>query len=474
MPTHQVIALEHEAAQGALYDLGPRANVIRNQQLLALFGERTVLRLSEIVWRMHEVNGRPGWPLTFEAKRVGDLMRWSREEGVVRRTSSAGEPAWRIIDRRVRYMEIGPEGNRQVVKTVDPTPTEPSILGMLAVEIGRQESLRRFIAEAQRTKAAQALDRLAVVDREAPVPRSLHRFAPDKARTVVALRDVLIEAAGKNGIIVTVLEDYLEELRLREIANATWSDRLLEAERAPHGYRRAGAPIDLNEALINFFGKEVSLSLAGVRRRLRHFARRGEINTNPADIAARAVGRAFSWGIENGLVARSTKHSKPCWTLLDNEMNFATVGPAKARRVIRIRNLPTPLLQAQAALDMDLDWMRRQRDDKFHATIWSKEARAHLEDMRELRRDAPLSPTLREKAGVDGTLLSTAPLLIDIVRESDRTTGEIVLGEIRQQCADLRRQAAVEDAALKEAKKLADAMPPIDDDDLRAIEDIVF
>jgi len=178
------------------YDLGPLGDVYRNRDLLELYEGVDVLGINMVAPRFAKMKQRDDFSDGFEARRAGEVLRWATDRGIVERLIEAGQPAWRILDREMNYLAIGPATRQRAIRIRglrDPAKiTEASRAA--SREYKRLERARLKQVARYRTALIRNLDIIAGLSPMEPLPEELEHFRIEGHPYLRNYRDVLIDA----------------------------------------------------------------------------------------------------------------------------------------------------------------------------------------------------------------------------------------------------------------------------------------
>jgi len=90
--------------------------VYRNNDLIEMFEGVEVLTIDTITPRFVEMKKAFRYGVVFEARRSGEVLRWTSDRGLTERIVSGDRPAWRNQDRHPHSIAIGPERNQRVIR----------------------------------------------------------------------------------------------------------------------------------------------------------------------------------------------------------------------------------------------------------------------------------------------------------------------------------------------------------------------
>jgi hypothetical protein len=177
-------------------------NLYRNRDLLGLFGEHEVLRIGQVTPRMQQLKAHDRYSEGFEAKRAGELIRWGVDHGILVREIVDRQPAWRLLDREMQYLLVGPAAKQREIRIRGlKDPVELVEANKLANrEYKRQDRARAKQIERYREAMARNLDRIMQSSPDEPLPAALDRFRIEGHELLRNYREVLIDAvAGEDG-----------------------------------------------------------------------------------------------------------------------------------------------------------------------------------------------------------------------------------------------------------------------------------
>lgn len=196
--TPVAIILACQEAGYHLYDLGDCGDVYRNRDLLELFEGVDVLGINNVTPRFVEMKRQHDFSEQFEARRAGEVLRWGVDRGIAERTVHRGQPAWRIINREMQYLAIGPAAKQRAIRIRglrDPAAMREAAK-LEQREMGRRQRAHEKMVARRRASMKWQLDRLMRLAPEAPLPQAMNRFRIEGCESLRNYREVLIDAAG--------------------------------------------------------------------------------------------------------------------------------------------------------------------------------------------------------------------------------------------------------------------------------------
>lgn len=208
-----------------LYDLGDCGDVYRNRDLLELFEGVETIGISRVARRFVEMKRQHEFSEAFEARRAGEVLQWAIDRGIAERIVEAGQPAWRIVDREMQYLAVGPAAKQRAIRIrglKDPDAAKK------AAKLEKRELRRR-----QRARLKEIAGHRAAIDcnlyiimhmsPEEPLPAELERFRVEGYDLLRNYHSVLIDSAvEKDGWkIVDVLADIEVKASMARRAAAT-------------------------------------------------------------------------------------------------------------------------------------------------------------------------------------------------------------------------------------------------------------
>ncbi|MHA6297537.1 hypothetical protein [Devosia sp. CAU 1758] len=87
----------------------------RNRDLVTLFEGVETIGINRVTPRFVEFKC-DRYSEAFEARRAGEVLRWAMDRGIVERIVEVGQPAWRILNREMHYLAIGPAKRQQAIR----------------------------------------------------------------------------------------------------------------------------------------------------------------------------------------------------------------------------------------------------------------------------------------------------------------------------------------------------------------------
>lgn len=193
-----------------IYDLGPLGDVYRNRDLLELFEGVEVLGIKRVAPRFVEMKRRYEFSEEFEARRAGEVLKWATDRGIVERLIEAGQPAWRILDREMQYLAIGPAKRQRAIRIrgLKDQAAAREAAKLERREMGRRQRAREKEVGYLRVSMKWQLDRLLHLVPEAPLPEAMNRFRIEGHDLLRNYREILVDAAGDEdaSTVISVLE----------------------------------------------------------------------------------------------------------------------------------------------------------------------------------------------------------------------------------------------------------------------------
>ena len=195
------------------FDLGPRADFIRNCEILAGFDGKTERTSSELV--AAEAVRNPNWSEQFCALRVGETLGWSTEMGVVERLP--GCHTWRLLETERLFEIIGGARKERSLRVRGHTDEGEAITAakFWNRELKRRERARLKDIAKHRPAIIRLLDRIATHAPETKLPSHLARFAVGGFDDIGGCRQYVIDSLGD----LCEGEPFVIELQLMKLAD---------------------------------------------------------------------------------------------------------------------------------------------------------------------------------------------------------------------------------------------------------------
>lgn len=181
----------------AIYVGGDRMDYFRNRDVLKLFNgdgifpNHALLTIQGVVERLVMFPGG-GYSREFVALRLGELINWACQHGIVRRCPNE---IWMLVLREMQFELCGP-ARKQVAVRVRGLTGEAAIAAdrIWQRELKRRELARVKYVAGTAEEVASEIDFISKHAPGTPLPEALSRFAVGEHDTFVSVRDLIVDA----------------------------------------------------------------------------------------------------------------------------------------------------------------------------------------------------------------------------------------------------------------------------------------